>query len=92
MNRLLDSLVITASVFISGTAFAQVDISNPLRLMFVADATDNVIDVVDLIDEEAIYRIETKYPVDDLIATPYAPVLVYTNIERRLVSVYDLRS
>jgi DNA-binding beta-propeller fold protein YncE len=71
---------------------AQVDISDPLRLMFAADSEDNIIDVVDLVEEATIFRIETKHPVDDVVATPYAPVLVYTNIERRLVSVYDLRT
>jgi len=68
-----------------------VDISNPLKLMFVADAEDNVIDVIDLDARETVFRIETKYPVDDLVATPFAPVLVFTNIERKLVSLYDLR-
>ncbi len=92
MNRLLAALAISSAFSFGGTAVAQVDISNPQRLMFVADSTDNIIDVVDLVDEVAVFRIETKFHVDDLIATPYAPVLVYTNIERRLVSVYDLRN
>ena len=70
---------------------AAADLSNPLKLMFVADAEENFIDVVDLDTREAVARIETKYPVDDLVATPYAPVLIYTNIERKLVSLYDLR-
>jgi DNA-binding beta-propeller fold protein YncE len=68
------------------------DLSNPLKLMFVADAEQNLIDVIDLDSRETVFRIETHYPVDDLVATPYAPVLVYTNIERRLVSLYDLRN
>jgi DNA-binding beta-propeller fold protein YncE len=59
--------------------------------MFVADAQENFIDVVDLDSREAVFRIATKYPVDDLVATPYAPVLAFTNIERNLVSLYDLR-
>ncbi len=92
MNRSLAAIAFSLAVSLCGTAIAQVDISNPRRLMFVADATDNIIDIVDLIDEEVVFRIETKYPIDDLVATPYAPVLVYTNIERRLVSVYDLKS
>ncbi|HEY5622755.1 MAG TPA: hypothetical protein VIV14_03265, partial [Gammaproteobacteria bacterium] len=83
MLRLL--LPLALSIAAAGSAFAQ-DISNPLRLMFVADAEENIIDVVDLYDEEVVYRIETEFPVDDVIATPYAPVLVYTNIERRLVT------
>jgi DNA-binding beta-propeller fold protein YncE len=72
-------------------AAGAVDISNPLKLMFAGDAEDNLIDVVDLDSREHVFRIETKYPVDDLVVTPFAPVLVYTNIERGLVSLYDLR-
>ena len=92
MNRFLKSLAFASALILGGTATAAVDISNPARLMFVADTIDNIIDIIDLVDEEVVFRIETKYPVDDLLATPYAPVLVYTNIERRLVSVYNLRS
>ena len=36
------------------------DLSNPLKLMFVADAEENFIDVVDLDSREAVERIETK--------------------------------
>lgn len=79
-----------ASIALVGTARA-VDISNPLALMFVADAQDNIIDVIDLDSREVVFRIETRYPVDDLVATPFAPVLAYTNIDRKLVSLYDLR-
>ena len=70
---------------------AAVDISNPLELMFVADARDNLIDVIDLDSGKAVFRIETRHPVDALVVTPFASVLLYTNIERRLVSLYDLK-
>ena len=53
-------------------AAQSVDISNPQRLLFAADAVDPVIDVVDLRENEVIFRIETKHPVDDLVATPFA--------------------
>ncbi len=69
---------------------AAVDVSNPLKLIFVADARDNVIDVIDVDSGMAVFRIETKHPVDDLVVTPFAPVLIYTNIERQVVSLYDL--
>ena len=76
MNRLLKSLAFASALILGGTAIAAVDISNPARLMFVADTIDNIIDIIDLVDEEVVFRIETKYPVDDLLATPYAPVLI----------------
>ena len=68
------------------------DISNPLKFMFVADARDRVIDVIDLDSGEKVFRIDTKHPTDDVVVTPFAPVLVYTNIERKLVSLYDLEA
>ena len=73
-------------------AAQDVDISNTQRLMFVADAVDPVIDVIDLIENEVVFRIETEERVDDMVATPFAPVLIYTNLEKRLVSMYDLRN
>ena len=87
MLSLLSALLVVLPLPALGQA---ADISNPLTLMFVADARDNVIDVIDLDSSETVFRIETKYPVDDVVVTPFAPVLVYTNIERKLVSVYDL--
>ena len=73
-------------------AAQDVDISNPQRLMFVADAVDPIIDVIDMVQNEVVFRIETEEPVDHMVATPFAPVLIYTNIDKRLVSMYDLRN
>ncbi len=92
MKTLLLLISSTMALGIATAATAAVDISDPLRLMFVADTIDNVIDVIDLVDEEVVFSIETKYAIDDLLATPYAPVLVYTNVEERLLSVYNLRT
>jgi DNA-binding beta-propeller fold protein YncE len=87
MRILLTALLISLLPALAGA----VDISNPLQFMFVADSEDNVIDIIDLDAREVVFRIETKYPVDDLVVTPFAPVLAFTNIERDLVSLYDLR-
>lgn len=91
IKRILGLVIFTSAVSSALPVWA-VDISNPLNLMFAADSVDNIIDVIDLKEEAVVFRIETKYQVDDVIATPYAPVLVFTNIERKLVSVYDLRT
>lgn len=90
IKSLLGALV--AFLCFSSGLFAQVDISNPQRLMFVADADDPIIDVIDLQENEVIFRIETKQKVDDLVATPFAPVLIYTNIDKQLVSMYNLET
>ena len=90
-NSPLFLLLVTGYIW-AASASAAVDISNPLRLMFVADGSEPIIDVIDLREEEVIFRIETDYKVDDLVATPHAPVLVYTNIEQRLVTLYDLKN
>lgn len=90
MRNLIWPLLIALSVH-APAVLAQ-DISNPQRLMFVADAYDPVIDVIDLQRNEVVFRIETAHTVDDIVATPFAPVLVYTNIEERLVSLYNLET
>lgn len=89
-RRLLIASVVFLQVPLS--LLAAVDISNPQRLMFVADAVDPIIDVIDLQANEVVFRIETKHRVDDLIATPFAPVLIYTNLEQQLVSMYNLET
>ena len=90
-KALLTAVTLAAALAFSAPASAQ-DISNPLRLMFVADAVEPIIDVVDLYESEVVHRIETAHVADHVVATPFAPVLVHVNIERRLVSLYDLRS
>lgn len=83
---------VLALMLLAPSLHAAVDISNPQRLMFVADAVDPVIDVIDLVENKVVFRIETEDRVDDMVATPFAPVLIYTNMEKRLVSMYDLRN
>jgi len=72
-------------------AVAAVDISNPTKLMFVGDRTDNLIDVISLGDDEVVYRIETSIHPDHIIVTPFAPILIYTNTAARKVVFYDLK-
>ena len=91
--RLMSPLPLAALLLGPPPLVAQdVDISNPQRLMFVADAEDPVIDVIDLVDNEVVFRIETEERVDAMVATPFAPVLIYINLDKRLVSMYDLRN
>ena len=68
------------------------DISNPTKFMFVGDSEENLIAVVSLDDYEVVYRIETSIHPDHIIATPFAPILVYTNIEERKAVFYDLKN
>ena len=69
---LLRQLLIAFVVFLQSplNLLAAVDISNPQHLMFVADAVDPIIDVIDLRVNEVVFRIETKHRVDDLSARP----------------------
>ena len=66
------------------------DISNPTKFMFVADRQDDVIDVISLDDAEVVHRIETSIHPDHIIATPFAPILMYTDIDARKAVFYDL--
>ena len=68
-----------------------VDISDPKQFMFVGDRSSNVIDVVSLDDNKVVYRIETSIHPDHIIATPFAPILMYADSSRKQAVFYDLR-
>jgi hypothetical protein len=67
------------------------DISNPMKLMFVGDRTDKIIDVVSLDEGAVVHRIETSIHPDHIVATPFAPILMYADTEARQVVFYDLK-
>jgi hypothetical protein len=71
-------------------AVQAADISNPTRLMFVGDSSANIIDVVSLSEGVVVHRIETSIHPDHIIATPFAPILMYADIESRQFVFYDL--
>lgn len=83
-------LLFLTFVLIARSATAA-DISDPSRFMFVADVADKLIDVVDLSRQETVERLETRFRVDDLVVTPYAPFLAYTNVEEKVIVFIDLR-
>lgn len=71
---------------------AAADISDPTKFMFVGDRVDNVIDVLSLDDPEVVQRIATSIHADHIVATPFAPILVYADIDARKIVFYDLRN
>lgn len=74
------------------TQILAVDISNPLNLMFVGDKSERIIDVIDLTRLEVVHRFVTEYFVDNLLATPYAPLLIYTNRDEKVAVFYNLKT
>jgi len=58
--------------------------------MFVGDRSEDVIDVVSLDDNEVVYRIETSIHPDHIIATPFAPILMYADSSTKQAVFYDL--
>jgi len=76
---------------LASTSVLAADISNPMKLMFVGDRTENLIDVISLDKAEVVHRIETSIRPDHIIATPYAPILMYTNTAARKAVFYDLK-
>lgn len=66
------------------------NISNPTLFMFVADKDENFIDVLSLADAEVVYRIETSVHPDQVVVTPFAPILMYTNVETQKAVFFDL--
>ena len=85
MRTLLFILILTVDL-----AHAA-DISNPMKLMFVGDRSENLIDVVSLEKGKRIHRIKTSVHPDNIIATPYAPILMYTNTAAKKAVFYDLK-
>ena len=69
-----------------------VDIDNPLNLAFVADNQDNLIDVIDLKKGRVVFTIETEFRADQLVVSPYAPTLLYTNTALKKAAFFDLSS
>jgi DNA-binding beta-propeller fold protein YncE len=59
--------------------------------MFVGDRSENIIDVVSLEEGKVVHRIETSIRPDHIIATPFAPILLYADTEARQVVFYDLK-
>ena len=77
-------------LFLGGVAHG-VDFSDPKRFMFVGDRINNVIDVISLDDNEVVYRIETSIHPDHIVATPFAPILMYADSSTKQAVFYDLK-
>lgn len=67
------------------------DISDPTQFLFTSDRDEKIIDVVSLSDKKVVHRIETSIYADHIVATPFAPILMYTEIESRKAVFYNLR-
>jgi hypothetical protein len=87
MRRWLFSFV---GILVAVSAQA-VDISDPTQFMFVGDRTDDVIDVISLGDAEVVHRIRTSIHADHIVATPFAPILMYADTETKKVVFYNLK-
>jgi len=66
------------------------DISDPTKFMFVGDRTQNIIDVLSVKDAEVVHRIETSIHPDHIVATPFAPILMYADVKLQQAVFYDL--
>ena len=82
---------------VSGMAVSQdslpestVGLRNTPDFLFAADSQENLIDVVSVHDHKVVHRFETDYHVDQILATPNAPMLIYSNIEHRRLVAYNL--
>ena len=67
------------------------DISNPMKLMFVGDRIDKIIDVISLGEGTVVHRIQTSIHPDHIVATPFAPILMYADTDAKQVVFYDLK-
>jgi hypothetical protein len=67
------------------------DISDPTGFMFVGDRDDNSIDVISIDDAERVFRIETSLHPDHIVVTPFAPILMYVDVDLKRAVFYDLK-
>ena len=82
--------LLIALMLLTGSVHAA-DISNPTKLMFVGDAKENLIDVISLDTGEVVHRIATSIHPDHIVATPFAPILMYTDTAAKKLVFYDLK-
>lgn len=91
-SKTLLSLLIFVTVSFWQAETLAVDIDNPLNLAFVADKQENQIDVIDLKKGKVVFTIETEFRADQLVVSPYTPILLYTNNDLKAAVFYDLSS
>ncbi len=84
-----EKLAVLLLLSLSGIA-QGVDLSDPKQFMFVGDRSNNTIDVISLGDNEVVHRIETSIHPDHIVATPFAPILMYTDSSTRQAIFFDL--
>ena len=89
-TKLYSSLLVFTLVFFWQAETLAVNIDNPLDLAFVADKQEKLIDVIDLKKGKVVFSIETEFPADQLVVSPYAPTLLYTSSELKAAVFYDL--
>jgi hypothetical protein len=82
---------ILAALMVLATNAEAVDLSDTTQFMFVGDRSDNVIDVVSLTTNEVVHRIDTSVHPDHIVVTPFAPILMYTSIDKKQAVFFDLR-
>lgn len=90
-RAVLGTGLVALMLFTAGAGWAQ-DLRNPQNFMFVADTEESLISVLDLRSEEVVYRIETEARADHVLVTPNAPLLIYSNVEDRTVSFFNLQT
>ncbi len=84
-------LVILALTLSVAVAEKPADISNTQNFLFVADKQEPIVDVIDIHELAPVHRLTLESPAGNLVATPYAPLLLYTNQLGRSVGILDLR-
>ncbi len=89
-RRHLFILIVGLTTWACSFCVFAVELDNTLNLAFVADRQEPLIDVIDVKKGKVVYTIETGFPVDNLVVSPYTPVLVYTSAQQPLAVFYDL--
>ncbi len=58
----------------------------------MVDRTENFIDLIDTSKGQKVHRLETAIQADHVLITPYAPVLLYLNVESQMAVFHSLET
>lgn len=83
-------LLFAISILCLGNVVRAVDISDPMQFVFVGDRVQDFIDVVSVTNPRQVFRIDTSIHPDHIVVTPFAPIAMYADVQKRMAVFYDL--
>jgi len=77
-------------LLLSSIGCQAANLSDPTKFIFVGDRVENIIDVISVSEAKVVHRIHSSIHPDQIVATPFAPILMYTEMDSKTVVFFDL--